>query len=130
MAVILHKLKRNLTIGLMLIWCLNITLTVGHRRKSASSAWDSIVDRVWHAIDNPFIDANYELADGITIKRGRSLLAANANTTQPANTTQENFLDRVTRFASTREVDVKLSKVFPVERMQRSMTTGEFIFYQ
>lgn len=126
MAIILHKLKRNLTIGLMLIWCLNITLTLGHRRKSASSSWHSIVDRVWHVIDNPPIDSNYKLADGITIRRDRSLLAANSNTTHPANSTRENFLDRVTRFASTHEVDVKLSKVFPVERMQRSMTTGKF----
>lgn len=113
----------------MLIWCLNITLTVGHRRKSASSSWNSVVDRVWHVIDDPVVDANYEVADGITIiRRGRPLFATNANTTQPANKTQENFLDRVTRFADTHEVDVKLSKVFPVERMQRSMTTGELIF--
>ncbi|XKL63305.1 hypothetical protein PGB90_005669 [Kerria lacca] len=111
MAVILHKLKRNLTVVLTLIWCLGITRTTGNARENTQSE-DDLIDRVLDTINNSSDD--YEIFDGITIRRNRSVTPYQFKS---RNTSYEDStLNKITDYARTHSVDVKLSRVLSTER--------------
>lgn len=135
MAVILHKLKRNLTIVLTLIWCLSLTRTAatGIRQSPPSQTQpcphQAIIQRIFRTVARPLQDDNFVLTDGITIKRDRDyvILDREPESSDHSNSScVDSLLDKVTRYANSHRLDVNLSKVFP---MQRSADTGELPIY-
>lgn len=119
MAVILHKLKRNLTIVLTLLWCLNVTCTAAYSRKE-EKLLDSLIDRIMYAIDKPLIRDKYEIYSGISLRQD---ISPNYRLAKSTNRSAESAFDRMEEFARTHRIDIDLSKLIPISR---SMSTGKY----
>lgn len=117
MAVILHKLKRNLTIVLTLIWCLSITRTAAIDISQSPCPHQAIIQRIFHTVAEPLENDNFVLTDGITIKRDRDYVILDRKSHTAGNSScVDSLFDEFTRYANTHRLDVNLSKVFPVEK--------------
>lgn len=124
MAVILHKLKRNLTIVLTLIWCLSITRTTANQTTKKMCSDNPIIEGIVHSVTQPLENDNFVLADGITIKRDQDFVVIDpkyqSRMQSQNDSCADSVLDKVTQYARTHRVDVNLSKVFPMERSLQS----------